>query len=96
MQFQTIIIMLQATRQAPRMCSAVQRSLATKIGPWGGNGGSHVDAAVVALPHRLETVTVRSDVVVDSLAYSYLDQAGQKHIAGPWGSGNAGKTTTVS
>ncbi|OEL15744.1 hypothetical protein BAE44_0023237 [Dichanthelium oligosanthes] len=61
--------------------------LVTKIGPWGGNGGS--DADVRVLPHRLESAVIRHGVVVDSIGYSYVDQAGRKHTAGPWG-GNGG------
>ncbi|KQJ89507.1 hypothetical protein BRADI_4g26112v3 [Brachypodium distachyon] len=36
-------------------------------------------------PERLETVTIRSGVVVDSLAFSFVDQAGGQHTVSPWG-----------
>lgn len=64
-----------------------------KIGPWGGNGGMAYDMKVA--PHRLESLTICSDVVVDSLACSYDDLNGKKHTAGPWG-GPGGNTYTVS
>lgn len=73
--------------------SSTSQSLVTKIGSWGGNGGSDVDVRVP--PHHLESMVIRHGVVVDSIGFSYLDQAGRKHAAGPWG-GNGGNITTVS
>jgi len=67
--------------------------VATKIGPWGGNGGSAQD--ITEPPKRLESITLSSGSVVDSIAFSYVDQAGQKHTAGPWG-GPGGNPNTVS
>lgn len=62
-----------------------------KNGPWGGNGGRARDIKVA--PQRLESVTIRSGSVVDSLAFSFKDGNGQQHNAGPWGSdGGSGKT----
>lgn len=71
----------------------MQSVAVTKIGPWGGNGGSAQD--ITEPPKRLESITIRSGSVVDSIAFSYLDQVGQKHTAGPWG-GSGGKPKTVS
>ncbi|CAM0901595.1 unnamed protein product [Alopecurus aequalis] len=64
----------------------------TKDGPWGGNDGEYLD--VTDLPLRLESVTIGSGDVVDSLAYSYIDQAGNYHIAGKWG-GDGGLKKTI-
>ncbi|CAN6163938.1 unnamed protein product [Urochloa humidicola] len=72
--------------------SSTMQSLATKIGPWGGNGGS--DADVRVSPHRLESVVIRHGVVVDAIGFSYLDQTGRRHAVGPWG-GNGGNITTI-
>lgn len=63
-----------------------------KIGPWGGNGGMAYDMKVA--PHRLETLTICSGVVVDSLAFSYDDLNGKQHTAGPWG-GPSGNPYTI-
>ncbi|XP_044394775.1 disease resistance protein Pik-2 isoform X2 [Triticum aestivum] len=62
-----------------------------KNGPWGGNGGRARDIKVA--PQSLESVTIRSGSVVDSLAFSFKDGNGRHHTAGPWGSdGGSGKT----
>lgn len=63
-----------------------------KIGPCGGNGGKAHD--IMVLPHRLENVTICSDIVIHSLAFSYSDHDGQHHTAGPWG-GDGGNNQTV-
>jgi hypothetical protein len=44
---------------------------------------------------RLESITVCSGMVVDSIAFSYVDFSGQKRSAGPWG-GSGGNPETVS
>lgn len=67
--------------------------LPTKVGPWGGNGGTPQD--ITETPKRLESITIRSGEVVDSISFSYFDQAGQKRVAGPWG-GPGGNLNTVS
>ncbi|EAZ20031.1 hypothetical protein OsJ_35630 [Oryza sativa Japonica Group] len=59
------------------------KCLPTKVGPWGGNGGTPQD--ITETPKRLESITIRSGEVVDSISFSYFDQAGQKRVAGPWG-----------
>ncbi|KAJ1276311.1 hypothetical protein BS78_05G204700 [Paspalum vaginatum] len=63
----------------------IQEELAglTKIGPWGGSGGTPHDINVA--PHRLESVIIRSDRVINSFSFSYYDHDGQMHTAGPWG-----------
>ncbi|XP_066165395.1 uncharacterized protein [Oryza sativa Japonica Group] len=63
-----------------------------KIGPWGWNGGSHRDIKVA--PRRLESVTIHSGNVIDSLEFSYSDRDGQKHSIGPWG-GLGGTAYTI-
>ncbi|KAM0855051.1 hypothetical protein ACQ4PT_050007 [Festuca glaucescens] len=63
----------------------------TKVGPWGGDGGT---ANNVKNPLRLENLTNCSSNVVDSLAFSYMDQAGVTHTAGPWG-GDGGSSKTI-
>ncbi|EEC68267.1 hypothetical protein OsI_36302 [Oryza sativa Indica Group] len=63
-----------------------------KIGPCGGNGGKAHD--IMVLPHRLENVTICSDIVIHSLAFSYSDHDGQHHTAGPWG-GDGGNNQTI-
>ncbi|CAL4991023.1 unnamed protein product [Urochloa decumbens] len=62
-----------------------------KIGPWGGNGGRPWDINMV--PSRLQSMTIRSSSVVNSLEFSYLDSDGQKHTAGPWGGPNGSAYT---
>lgn len=63
------------------VCSQIGLS---KMGMWGGGGGWSHDIEVP--PHRLESVTISSDVAIDSLAFSYIDHDGLQHTAGPWGS----------
>ncbi|VAH84036.1 unnamed protein product [Triticum turgidum subsp. durum] len=58
--------------------------LVTKIGPWGGHGGKEFDIPEL-VPQHLESVTIRSGVVIDSIAFSYVNQAGKKQTLGPWG-----------
>ncbi|KAM3373125.1 hypothetical protein ACQJBY_019850 [Aegilops geniculata] len=67
-------------------------SFLTKLGPWGGSGGSDKD--IVEAPRRLESITVSSGLIVDSIKFSYVDQAGQKHTGGPWG-GSGGNQNTI-
>lgn len=45
-------------------------------------------------PCRLKSVTIGSDMVVDSIAFSYSDCNGQQHTAGPWG-GYRGSNYTI-
>ncbi|OEL19610.1 Salt stress-induced protein [Dichanthelium oligosanthes] len=62
------------------MCS---KNLATKVGLWGGNGGSAQD--LKEAPKRLESITIRSNYSIDSIQFSYFDQTGQKRSSGRWG-----------
>lgn len=73
---------------------AIQDRLA-KIGPWGGSEGIVKDINVAVAPHHLESVTICSAVVIDSLAFSYSKSNGQKYDIGPWG-GPGGMSHTVS
>lgn len=43
----------------------------------------------------MESVTICSDAVVNSLTFSYNDRNGKQRILGPWG-GPAGSSFTVS
>lgn len=73
-----------------------QEPIVTKLGPWGGNGGTAYDFTVA--PHRLESVTVYSGVIVDVLEFSYIDHSGHQHNVGPWGGpweGNDGHKVSV-
>ncbi|CAN6334076.1 unnamed protein product [Urochloa humidicola] len=65
---------------------------AHKIGPWGGDGGSDED--IREPPKRLESITVKCGIVIDSITFTYVDQAGQKRTAGPWG-GSGGSPHTI-
>jgi hypothetical protein len=70
-------------------------SQVTKVGPLGGDGG--VDQDITDTPGRLESITVQSGVVIDAIAFSYADQAGQKRSAGPWGgSGRCSNTIQLA
>ncbi|CAL5018415.1 unnamed protein product [Urochloa decumbens] len=64
-----------------------------KMGPWGGVGGTAFD--IPKPPLSLQTVTVGYGDVVNSIAFSYTDEDGQKKIAGPWG-GESALTTTIT
>lgn len=68
--------------------------LVTKIGTWGGNGGNEFGIPE-SVPRHLESVTIRSGVVIDSIAFSYVDQAGKKQTLGPWG-GDGELTDTIT
>jgi hypothetical protein len=76
--------------EPPRSCGGCQP---TPNGPWGGCGGSPKD--IIGVPRRLESITIRSGWVIDSLAFSYVDETGQRRNAGPWG-GCGGCEHTVS
>jgi len=60
--------------------------------PVGGNGGQAVDVA--AKPQRLLSVTIGHGDVIDSLSFSYVDEAGNNQTAGPWG-GKGGVSKTI-
>src|SRR5438105_417908 len=49
---------------------------------------------ITVAPRRLETITIRSSDVVNSLAFTYRDRDKLVHTAGPWG-GNGGKEEKV-
>ena len=66
----------------------------TKMGPWGGNGGTTFDITPEE-PRSLQEVTIKCGDVINSVAFSYTNQAGQKKTAGPWG-GDGALTITVS
>ncbi|KAM0879337.1 hypothetical protein ACQ4PT_034313 [Festuca glaucescens] len=61
----------------------LDKAFITKIGPWGGCKGNHKDIEVP--PLCLNSITIRSGEVVYSLTFSYKDDTGKHHHAGPWG-----------
>lgn len=45
----------------------------------------------------MERVTIFSGNIIDSLEFSYSDDDGNQHIAGPWGgNGGAGRRVRVN
>ena len=64
-----------------------------KIGPCGGGGGEHCD--VIKIPHCLESITVRTSLIVDSIQCSYLDQEGTLHTTECWGGPGGFEHVTV-
>ena len=51
---------------------------------------------ITMAPNSLESVTICSGTIVDSLMFTYRDNDGQQHTAGPWGrSGANAQTETV-
>jgi len=66
----------------------------TKLGPWGGNGGTACDI-IPEQPLSLQGVTIKCGDVINSVAFSYTNQAGEKKTAGPWG-GDGALTATVN
>jgi len=71
-----------------------QGSSVTKIGLWGGPGGSAQDITAERPPQRLHSVTVRAGVAVDSIEFTYTDSAWQRRAAGRWG-GLGGNVRTI-
>lgn len=63
-----------------------------KFGPWGGGEGTPQDIKV--LPYRLDRIAISSGPIIDSIEFSYTDQDGQDHTAGPWG-GHGGDNNSV-
>jgi hypothetical protein len=57
-------------------------------------GGEFFDISVA--PHRLESMTIRHGDAIDSLAFSFFDQAGEKYTVGPWGGPHGDNVDTVS
>ncbi|CAN6203535.1 unnamed protein product [Urochloa humidicola] len=76
------------------LCPRGIRYPVVKIGPWGGNGGSPQDIEDASTITHLESITIRSGFVVDSIQFSYVDLAGQTHSVGPWG-GSGGDPHTI-
>ncbi|CAN6197240.1 unnamed protein product [Urochloa humidicola] len=72
--------------------SSFQTSPAIKIGPCGGSGGS--ERNITQEPKRLQSITISSSAVIDSIKFSYLDLSGQIHTEGPWGN-SGGKPQVI-
>ncbi|PWZ17901.1 Salt stress-induced protein [Zea mays] len=66
----------------------------TKIGLWGGEGGSAQDITTTEPPQRLHSLTVRAGAAVDSIEFTYTDRGGQRRAAGRWG-GLGGNLRTI-
>ncbi|KAJ1255497.1 hypothetical protein BS78_K202100 [Paspalum vaginatum] len=64
----------------------------TLNGPWGGCGGA--SKSITDVPRRLETITIRSGWVIDSIEFTYINEDGQRHTKGPWG-GDGGNKQTI-
>ncbi|KAK3126817.1 hypothetical protein QOZ80_7AG0563270 [Eleusine coracana subsp. coracana] len=64
-----------------------------RLGPWGGEGGSA--QFITETPKHLESITIHSGAVVDSIEFSYIDHSGQKHSSGRWG-GPGGNPHTIN
>nr|CAB3490298.1 unnamed protein product [Digitaria exilis] len=62
-----------------------------KIGPWGGNGGAAYEIKDEEQPQRLESLSIYAEDFIQSIAFTYIDQTGQKRTVGPWG-GEDGKS----
>ncbi|CAO2142330.1 unnamed protein product [Urochloa humidicola] len=62
-----------------------------KVGPWGGNGGTSYEIKDAELPQLLQTISIYADDVIESIEFSYTDEAGQVRTNGPWG-GDEGKS----
>jgi hypothetical protein len=67
----------------------------TKMAPWDREAGAAFDIPEAEPPWCLLTVTVGYGEVINSIAFSYTNEAGEKKTAGPWGSHGA-LTRTVS
>ncbi|EMS63237.1 hypothetical protein TRIUR3_32274 [Triticum urartu] len=51
----------------------------------GGNGGTPFEIPEAELPQRLESVTIQSNEVIDSIAFTYIVQLGARRTIGPFG-----------
>ncbi|CAN6294788.1 unnamed protein product [Urochloa humidicola] len=71
------------------------QSSVVKLGVWGsGESGSAYDITVA--PQRLESITIRSGKVIDSVAFSYRDRDNHQHTAGPWGGAGGVDFNTIT
>ncbi|XP_051196965.1 jacalin-related lectin 9 [Lolium perenne] len=67
---------------------------AKKDGPAvGGDGGVEFD--ITEAPQRLESVTIKSGDIIDSIAFTYTDKDGKKQMSGPWGAKGGDERTIV-
>jgi hypothetical protein len=65
------------------------------MGQWGASGGTLRE--MQGKSQRLERVTIRHSISVESISFSYFNEDGQIRTEGPWGSHIAGsKEITVS
>ncbi|CAO2146692.1 unnamed protein product [Urochloa humidicola] len=60
-----------------------------KMGPWDREAGAAFDIPEAEPTRCLQTVTVEYGDVINSIAFSYINEAGEKKTAGPWGSHGA-------
>ncbi|CAM0871422.1 unnamed protein product [Alopecurus aequalis] len=80
-----------STRELRIHCVTLTFPKIIKDGMFGGPGGFDHDTPTV--PQRLESVTIQSDEVLTSIAFSYIDDDGQLQKAGPWGFDGANSNT---
>ncbi|XP_037428747.1 uncharacterized protein LOC119294632 [Triticum dicoccoides] len=67
----------------------------TPFGPWGGNGGIPFEITEAEQPQRLESVTIQSNEVIDAIAFTYIGQGGARRTVGPFGGGGGVKQPIV-
>uniref|UniRef100_A0ACD5WEM1 Uncharacterized protein n=2 Tax=Avena sativa TaxID=4498 RepID=A0ACD5WEM1_AVESA len=72
-------------------CVTLKFPKTTKLGMFGGPGGFNHDTPTV--PERLVSLTIQSDDVLTSIAFSYIDEDGHLKSAGPWGFDGANSNT---
>lgn len=66
-----------------------------RFGPCAGDEGRPRD--ITKAPSRLESITIRSGDVIDSIDFSYTDRDGQYHtMTRPWGGHGGADNYSVS
>uniref|UniRef100_A0ACD5XNX3 Uncharacterized protein n=1 Tax=Avena sativa TaxID=4498 RepID=A0ACD5XNX3_AVESA len=61
------------------------------MGPWGANGGGLRE--MDGKSQRLESVTIRTNSIVEKMSFSYVNEDRQIQNAGPWGQTDAETTS---
>ncbi|XP_044954245.1 horcolin-like [Hordeum vulgare subsp. vulgare] len=64
----------------------------TKIGTWGGEGGSECD--IDTKSSVMLSVTIRSGDTINAISFVYLGSDGRVYSVGPWG-GTGGKQVQI-
>lgn len=63
-----------------------------KVAPLGGSGGTAFEIPMAEMPQRLESVTIGAGIIIDSIAFTYIDQAGTRRSVGPLGGSGGNKS----